>query len=428
MKLRNLLVAVALVALGLAVWLAVGNARASRRAAEAERAWAAAFGSHDDLVRKHPKRATNETAKQLEPLAKGLGIGLAPVVAGTRPAAGAASEPEDARAVNDYVSSEIAKPEAAVGAPPGLVARFLDASGRDLDAIESLLASGPPPEWDFDLTLPAEERPIPSLRSQIRLQRMLMARALSAEREGRPEAAARALEASWNLNQSLRGRPETVSVLMAMAVSRLEMGVLRKVSAVDGEPWAGRVKGTDFRPDLLDALVLEARETPRAARRASARRHGWRARARRVLDLVGGPRERLAMADYSDALRLRLSELRGAPLADSLPTTPFPERGGLARAMSAIAIPNLENAFLRADRLVVDAELTAKVLEARRLRREGGGRWPAAIPGVETSRYPGASWRYEALPATGMSLTFSRELASPYPKDVTPLPLRFTSP
>jgi hypothetical protein len=133
-------------------------------------------------------------------------------------------------------------------------------------------------------------------------------------------------------------------------------------------------------------------------------------------------------AEYSDAMRAFLVGLRGAPLSDHLPVWPSPEHWSVGQMVLAVAIPNIQNAFLRADRLVVDAELTAKVLEARRLRREGGGRWPAAIPGVESSRFPGASWRYEVSPDGGMSLAFSRELASPYGKGVTPLPLRFTSP
>ncbi len=68
-----------------------------------------------------------------------------------------------------------------------------------------------------------------------------------------------------------------------------------------------------------------------------------------------------------------------------------------------------------ADRLVVDAELTSKILEAKRLRKENGGRWPAAIPGIETSHFPGASWRYEASPdGGGMSICVQPRVGLPY--------------
>jgi hypothetical protein len=96
--------------------------------------------------------------------------------------------------------------------------------------------------------------------------------------------------------------------------------------------------------------------------------------------------------------------------------------------MLAMSMPNTRSSFLRADRLVVDAELTSKVLEAKGLR-QNGGRWPAAIPGIETSRYPGAAWRYEASPDGGRrSIAFSRVLDSPYWKGgLKPLPLTFSS-
>ena len=54
-------------------------------------------------------------------------------------------------------------------------------------------------------------------------------------------------------------------------------------------------------------------------------------------------------------------------------------------------------------------------------------RWPAAIPGIEVSRYPEASWRYDVSPEGHMSLAFSRELASPYGANVKSLPLAFRS-
>ncbi len=91
----------------------------------------------------------------------------------------------------------------------------------------------------------------------------------------------------------------------------------------------------------------------------------------------------------------------------------------------ALAIPNIRNAFRRADRLVVDAELTSKILEAKALRRKNGGRWPKAIPGIEVSKFPGAFWRYEVSPEGRMSIAFSRELQSATLPKI--LPLRFES-
>ncbi len=427
MKVRTLLIAITLAAPGLAAWWTVGNARASRREVEAERGWTMAFGGLEDLLRRHPKRRSNGTAKELEVLAASgaIGIVMAPRQQGSVPIVGSSPEPKGVRAASDYLSSELIKPEASIGPPSDELARYLEECRSDLDAIESLLVTGPPPEWAVDVSLP-EESPSPNLLGQVRMQRILLARALASERDGRREAAARSVDASWSLNESLRVRPEMISVLMATACSRLEVGVLRKLTAGDDVNWQGRLKGLAYRSALLDALALEVR--PPWAARAFARWGSPASWLQRIGGLLERPQARVMWAEYSDVLRARLVEIHAAPLSDHLPEAPTQDRWTAGRIAATIAIPNLENAFLRADRLVVDAELTSKVLEARRLRREGGGRWPATLPGAETSRYPGASWRYEALPGGAMSLTFSRELASPYAKDVTPLPLRFTAP
>ena len=257
---------------------------------------------------------------------------------------------------------------------------------------------------------------LPNGLGQIRVQRILTARALAAAHAGRDEAAARALEASWSLNESLRGRPEIIPALLSIAIARFQVGILRKVN-VEEDFWGKRLETPDGRTVFLDAdVILGVR--PKFARtwwRYVLEEYGEASWFRRAWQVLEAPAYRVANVEYSDLMRDELSHLRDAPLSDHSPEPPA---------------PNLytRNSFLRADRLVVDAELTSKILEAKHLRREKAGRWPAAIPGIETSRYPGASWRYEVSPDGGrMSIAFSRELVSPYPADVKPLPLRFSS-
>jgi hypothetical protein len=72
-------------------------------------------------------------------------------------------------------------------------------------------------------------------------------------------------------------------------------------------------------------------------------------------------------------------------------------------------VPNLANSIRRADRLIIDLELTERILEAR-IRRAALGRWPAAIPGLETSRMPGEHWSYFVGNDGRMTIYFSREL------------------
>ena len=431
MKLRRAVafsVAAALLASGL--WVVGGKMWAARAEERCDKEWTAIFESLDDLEKKHPKRETNETAKKLEALTRGSSFDLTSDV--RRPGSPRRGvPPAEARsnqAILDYAVAEITKGEAVVDPPPEDIARFFEEKRTQLDAIESTLIASPTPQWSLDISLSERESPPPNLLGHIRLQRVLMARALAVAHGGNNDAAARLLGASWNLNESLWTRPETISVLMAMAGAHLQVGVLRKVN-VDERLWNQRLSALDSRRSLLGALMLESR--PRSAKNSlshastSGDDPSWYQRSQ---DFLTRPMYRLAMVDYSNLLRDEFAQLRGAPLSDHFPEPPTPDVRDVAHILIAVSMPNTKNAFVRADRLIVDAELTSKILEAKRLRSENGGRWPAAIPGIETSRFPGASWRYEVSPDGGwMSISFSRELASPYGQGMKPLPSRFSS-
>jgi hypothetical protein len=426
---KVLVVSFAATALILALWLVGGNAWAARREEQCDREWTATFGSLEDVKKKYPKHGTNETAKQLETLTRGSAFDLTPVVRAQEPRRHHldAEWKKKSQGVFDFVSAQIARPEASIELPAGEVVRFLDEKRVTLDAIESILAAGPRPQWSFDLSLSENERPMPNLLGQIRLQRVLLARALTAAQAGHHDAVARSLEASWSLNESLRGRPETMPAILGMAISHLEVGALRKVN-VGEHVWQERLATLNPRTALLDALGLDYR--PHSARtwwgpvEKSDRDASYFQRARSFLER---PSYRLAMADYSGLMRTEFEPLWSVPLLDRFPEFPSGNGGSTAHIIAAISMPNIKNSFVRADRLVLDAELTSKILEAKRLRKENGGRWPAAIPGIGTSRYPDASWRYEVSPEGRMSLAFSRELESPYGTNIKPLPLTFSS-
>ncbi len=413
------------------VWIVGGNAYAAKRERETDRAWTATFGSLDDLKKKYPTRATNETAMKLEELTRGTVFDLTPVVGSVERGRHPGSGWNRSQGAVDFLLAQIAKPEAAIDPPGEEAIRFLEEKRAVVDAIETLLTAGPPPEWALDVSIPAEERRMPNVLGQIRIQRILLARVLAAAQGGRTDASARSLEASWNLNESLRMRPETIPALLGIAIARLEVGVLRKVN-VEEDLWRRRLATLDPRLSLLDYFAVE--NPAKSYRWSLLKKDGDRSGFQPAWDFLGRPWHRMEMADYSDLVRVELVSLRSASLSDRAPepTNPTPESAnlkgwGLAHTLASIAIPNIRNSFARADRLVVDAELTSKVLEARHLRKESGERWPAAIPGIETSRFPGASWRYEVAPdGARMSIAFSRSLASPEGWKRS-LPLRFSS-
>ena len=424
MKLRRVVVySLTAVLLATGMWLVGGNMWAARREEQSDRAWTATFGSLDDLKKKYPTRGTNETAMRLEQVTHGTVFDLTPAVGSVQSRGGhLGAEWNRSQGAVDFLVAQIAKPEASIDPPANEATGFLEEKRAVVDAIEAILTTGPPPEWALDVSIPAEQRRMPNALGQIRIQRILLARALAAARAGRYDASVRSLEASWNLNESIRGRPETIPALIGLAVARLEVGALRKID-VSAQIWRTRLEATGSRSRLIDAIILEY---PRPADLAMRYRHlrpagvGWW--AYNLVSLLEEPRDRLAWADYGEAWVHAIAGLRDEPAFRERAPDPKPG-GSFATIMVSISIPNIRNSFDRADRLALDAELTGKILRVKEARRAQGA-WPPPSAEIAASRFPGLSWNY-AVDGGVMTIALAREL--PKPPSPFVLPTSFSS-
>lgn len=405
------------------VWIVGGNAWATRREAQCDRAWTATFGSLDDLKKKYPTRMTNETARRLEELTRGTVFDLTPVVGSVETKESRHGDDWNrSQGAVDFLLAQIAKPEASIDPPGEEAIRFLEEKRAVVDAIETLLTAGPPPEWALDVSIPAEERRMPNALGQIRIQRILLARALSAAKSGHEVVAARALEASWNLNESLRVRPETILALLGIGIARLEVGALRKVE-VPADNWVPRLAAMGMRARLLDAIILGSpRPMEMAARYRRLKPAGVGWWAHNFVALVEEPRDRLADADYGEAYRRALAGLRDEPAFRDAESEAPPGDGATGGLLS-IQIPNIRNAFQRADQLALEAELTGKILRVKEVRRAQGA-WPQPSAEIASSRFPGLSWNYSV---DGGAMTIA--LVGRLPKAPSPLvlPTSFSS-
>lgn len=409
-------VGLAITALLALLWIIGGNAYARYRERQVERAWVQSFGPLQKLLDRYPTTTRNETARRLERLAEPLGLDLAPKTEEMSSAdARAVSRPdqkeseEEWQAVSRYLTSQLEKPEAGVDRPPKEVERFFAAHGSDLRALATELATSPAPRWDFDPSILPSHQPIPSLRALIRLQRALLAGGLIDPAGKNLGAPGQTLEASWRLNQALSEMSQLTSQLIAVAVARMQVGALRKME-VDASLWRAWLAEHDFKRSVLDTELLALWPDPKRYRRLeeidsrSKKNVGMRMQA-----LFLHPWQDIVWAEVTEKMRLAFLRIKDAPLSDER----IPERKGAASAaeiLLSIQMPNLLESFRRVDRLVLDAELTGKILQARQLRLQNGSEeWPAAVPGIESSRFPGAKWIYSISPDGTMSLSLSKE-------------------
>jgi hypothetical protein len=113
------------------------------------------------------------------------------------------------------------------------------------------------------------------------------------------------------------------------------------------------------------------------------------------------------------------------------------------RILSDIATPNITGAIRRAGRLLVDRELTAKVLELRQEKAGSrDGTWPAKFFDGDSRVCPGAEYEYQTRggamairfkgaiddpSAPAMALPLSFEVRAPRPTPTPARPRGFTA-
>jgi hypothetical protein len=362
-------------------WRAIA---ASRREPAAVAAWQREFGDPIAALATHDD---NATVGRLAALAPDAGVNFEGQVEWS------ASE----QAIANYVNAESRRTGRPVGPPPDAVRAFLDAHQRGLDAVVDLLTRSDPPAWKTDQWTSA-----PLFAVKV-LSTFLAAEALAQSSRGHGADAERALLASWQLNVSARDEPSLVGQINIAEIASIQASLARRLP-IDPASWRLRLGEHDYRASMLQALVIDA----------SRKRWGT--------SVMG----RAARADYLDLMRTFLVRLRDLPVTTP-PTMEFGDADAMRDGWSAgttvamIARPGLYRAWLTVDGVMLQFELTDCVLRARELRARLG-RWPAAIPDIETSRFAGVHWVYLVSPDGRLSIVLSPPL-----QGLSGQPLRFES-
>lgn len=370
-----------------------------------------------------PKSDANGTALELERLASALGINLVPGPFPEPPKEGETPPPpndgrvrpapgtEMALPLLDFLQRELAVSDERIGRAPPAVERFLEEREGEISAIESILLGNEEPRWEMDVAA-GTKSPIPNLLGVLRLQRLLLTRALVLARAGETDAAVETMEASWRLHGALLSRPELISQLIAIAVAKLQVGVLRKIDS-PAYGWSERLRSPGSGAAGIAAALANEIWTYSTE---SSHEEGFASYARTYRRFLANL-EPLSLCSWSEAILKGAWEDAVLEMDDE----------NLRIILLEIQTPNLSNGLLRARRLAIDSELTALVLDARAeraaLRRP---RWPAKLLTLNTGVCSEARWAYRV--ERNGTARFRLETAIDDP-DVVPfrLPLEFTA-
>ena len=369
--------------------------------------------SLEEVLSLFPTVDANPTARDLEELTAEIGIDLAPKPFEPR----RRPTREDARAfdalkgaIGEYLAAELERSDSGTGAPPEVLASFLSTHRTSLEGIRDRLLRGDPPQWERRLER-LWEAPIPNLLGHITLHKLFVAAALERAAAHDREGALRYLDASWQLNRSLRDEPMLITQLIAVSATRLQAGALRRIPDPPAS-WLDRIREHDYRRSLTTALWLEGwvwKQTGKPPDFAADNR-SW---TERTLVAAGVPYFRWCLEDASERWRRHLERvaqvdsLCGPDLQaldrELLESTPWWNR------ISNSLYSNLAGSLSRVARLELDLELTAAILDLESRRREAGA-WPASYPIETSSACPDARWRYALRDDGGFSLALDRKI------------------
>jgi len=353
-------------------------------------------------------QTANSTADIVLERSLALGIDFAPPGPGqTR------LSPEEARAYPGYAAgswldSQIQVADDSIAEPPKDLRRYLEERREPLWAIIAALEKGSP-EWKAT----SSEEQIPRLMPWIRLHKVILATALVEERDGNAIEAERALEASWSLGRVFENEKTLIARILSVSVERWQAGVLRKFK----EPppsWIGRLDQDRPWRKIAEAIEAEGKiAIPAGTEPEPASTRNLRAKAMAAIAdglIKASPCDREALT----------SEALYRPAASVFELEASEEAKAWMTIYRDIVMPNIQSMIRRTGRLMVDRELTLKIMQLRLVRAASRDhRWPDETE-VTSAVCPGATYGYQAGESK-MTLRFEGTVDEPEAGVVLPL-------
>lgn len=377
----------------------------------------------EDLEKKFPPVRKNAAAEEFERMAVELGIRPSPRDLGADSEAKPDPDAYRQAGFSSWLDAQIKMADDTISAPPRKLEEFLEQRRPIVSRLVALLVHEVP-DWDFDVRQTrGGGMSHPDLLMIVAINKVLLSAALIEERARRHAEAGDYLEASWSLSQSLVERPDFLSLIITVTLWRQQSGAVRKMGEAPFQ-WLERLSNEGPRRRLVSALedepLLAYASNPdplwgEAMKRMSA---GYRVAADLVLESSPCQLARLSRDEIRDRmLGVFKVESEPEPVSDEKEEEEPPQESNrpeptpadierAARVMMGIGASTAIDLVRRVERLLVDRELTLKILEVRQERAASRARrWPARLFDAESRVCKEASYEYEQR-GGGMRIRF----------------------
>jgi len=309
--------------------------------------------------------------------------------------------------------------------PPADLGFFMNEQRGPIEEAIQVLLNGEAPCWERDVEK-GLDLPIPNLLGHLNFQRLILAEAGFRMNRGDGSSVGPLLEASWVLNQSILSRTELISYLIALTVLKVQLAIVRR-SHSDPAIWKERLGGLNLESVFFDTLQGEAWYFQRYMRIGSI----WDMEmptVRYLVNPISNPFMRLGIISYSDAMRGAIQDLPNREICQVESASYSAEMmNGIPRwnIISRIAIPNIDDAWVRTVRVSLGIDLTNRVINAQELLDSGASAVLRSQVGREPSDIPSFSWNY-SVDTDALTIALDSEPYTSAPPIYTRLPLRYS--
>jgi hypothetical protein len=355
------------------------------------------------FFKRYPARTVNDTAEKLKAIAEtklGFSLGSSKK-ANQLPKAPSKAFEAIRQPLEDYFKLQSQDPDKArsQGIPENL-RNFLKTNAIALKEVRKLLLTGDIPQWQLDLK-PLQEgdftAPLPSFLGVVWLNRLLLLDALDKFQQYDNKEGLESLEASWQLRKSLNDDPRLISQLVNMVVAKSQLSVIRTIDQLPTE-WQKRLLQFNHASAFITSIELESffifagynkifENTANfpltfvadwANWSPSMRQDYWRwyifnfnLSSRKIYAQL--PKLNVCGNDLKDLLILETSINE-----------------------NSVASPSWVNQWVKGKKLMLQLELTQKVLEVRSLVAKS--KLPKSLPSLSSTVCPANKWVYKVSP------------------------------
>jgi hypothetical protein len=391
--LRKIILLLFVIAVIVLLWMTVGGVAVATKEKKVNQKWQKTLNSMESFASRYPKTSANDVAQKLERMTAEIGIDIAPkpFKNRSRPSNTSRKEFDGIKSrIKIFVKEQLEKTTPDTDPFPNEIEEYLNSHSKQIQKIIDFLGSGKIPVWESDINLYIDA-PIPNLLGQLELQRVLSLEVLMEHQGLHKEESFKVLEASWNLNQSLKDRHDLISQLIGINIARIQSGLLRKMETADPH-WVKRLSERDYSPPILNSIQQEAWVMTEFSR------HGAQFEPGKYyfghLHLLMQPYVMLMQLDASDKTADAIAELKGKDPCSLRPVNSGDVHFDKWNIMGGIQWIKPYDHWIKAGRLRLEDELTLRILQIHALVAKNG-KWPNEFSNLSSSFCSGAHWSFD---------------------------------